>query len=267
MPTPDPSRLPAADVLGHRMVLPDPARDRFIGPALSAAGVFEPVQTELLLHLVRPGDVALDLGAHVGYFTLLLARLVGPGGCVYAFEPDPDNFALLRHNVAANGYQNVVACPLAVSDRCGDARLFLSPDNTGDHQLYASAGGRGSVGVQAVTLDRYFEKYPGRVDVIKMDVQGCEHAALAGMRALVSRHDRLLLLAEFWPWGLTRAGAGPGGYLRDLELSGFALWDVREDAAAVQRTTPARLLEAYPSHPDRFTNLLAVRSPVRLRRS
>ncbi len=258
------SSLPVAQVLGHRMVLHDPARDRYFTPCVLATGTFEPFQTELVLHLVRPGDTVIDLGAHVGYYTLLFARLVGPTGRVYAFEPDSTNFALLRHNIEANGYANVVLCPMAVSDHCRTARLFLSPSNTGDHQLFSSAERRPSVEVETTTLDRYFEGRPDRIALIKMDIQGCEQQALTGMRALLACHDRLTLLTEYWPWGLRQAGTDGAAYLALLQSYGFRLWDAREDAFALQRTSPTRLLQTYPLDPDRFTNLLAVKSSIAL---
>jgi FkbM family methyltransferase len=253
-----------AEVLGHRMLLHEAGRDRYISTSLSAAGVMEPLETELIASLVRPGDTVLDLGANIGYYTLLAARVVGPSGCVYAFEPDPVNFALLRQNVAANGYRNVVLCPLAVSDRCGDAQLFLSTTNAGDHQLFASAEGRQSVAAKVVTLDSYFEKYPGRIDLIKMDIQGCECAALAGMRGLLARQSRLALLTEFWPRGLRLAGTSAQAYLDLLQDFGFRLWQIREDVMAVQRVNSAFLLRTYPAESDNFTNLLAIKTSVGL---
>ncbi|SRR6266545_2940317 len=99
---------PMAIVHGHRMVLHDPARDRFIAPSLLHAGCFKPFETELVMNEVRPGDVVVDVGAHIGYFTLLLAALVGPKSRVFAFEPDPDNFALLCRNVELNGSDPVL---------------------------------------------------------------------------------------------------------------------------------------------------------------
>ena len=136
------------------MAVHDPARDRFITPSLIHAGCFEPFQTELVVNEVRPGDVAIDLGAHIGYYTLLLARLVGPTGRVLAFEPDPDNFALLSRNVEMNGYANVELFNAAASDRPGRSPLFRSPDNAGDHRLHESPGQRRpGVEVEVVAVD------------------------------------------------------------------------------------------------------------------
>ena len=82
------------------------------------------------------------MGANIGYFTVLSAALVGKEGRVYAFEPEPANFALLQHNLELNGVQQrVTACEAALSDRRGRSRLYLSDDNLGDHQATPGATG------------------------------------------------------------------------------------------------------------------------------
>jgi FkbM family methyltransferase len=134
-------------VHGHRMLLHDFARDKWISPYLAAGRLFEPFETEWLENLVRPGDTVFDIGAHIGFYTLLLARLVGPAGKVLAFEPDPANFALLQQNVVLNRYANVALYNLALSSQAGSAALFLSGDNAGEHRLWQPAEARPSVPV------------------------------------------------------------------------------------------------------------------------
>jgi FkbM family methyltransferase len=243
------------------MLLHDPAVDRYVTPSLARAGAFEPFETELLLDALRPGDVALDIGAHVGYYTLLMARRVGPRGRVFAFEPDPANFDLLRRNVALNGYANVVLGPLAAADRGGPARLHLSGDNAGDHRLYPAGGeARPSVEVQTVALDNYFAGYSGPIDLVKIDIQGAECAALEGMRGLLARQAHVTLFTEFWPMGLAASGRSAAAYLDLLRELGFRLSRVSEPHRAVVRADPAELLRDYPPESDRFTNLLGVKA-------
>ncbi len=89
-------------------------------------------------NLIKPGQTVIDVGANIGYYnTLQFAKLVGPTvSRVYAFEPDPDNFALLRKNVAQNGYANVVCIQKAVSDQTSKLKLFRNSQNHGDHRIY-----------------------------------------------------------------------------------------------------------------------------------
>jgi precorrin-6B methylase 2 len=91
----------------------DPGGQQALGRA------YEPMTTLAFHTLVQPGDRVVDVGAHVGYFTLLAARLCGPNGRVFAFEPHPDNFRLLERNIRENGAENVTAVRKAVADRAG----------------------------------------------------------------------------------------------------------------------------------------------------
>ena len=120
---------------GHLMAI-DP-RDRLIGPRLRRRGVWSEAETALYARCIRAGDTIVDVGANIGYFTLLFARSAGPAGRVFAFEPEPDNFRLLETNVERNGYRNVTAVRQAVSGAPGSAPLGLAPENLGDRCLEA----------------------------------------------------------------------------------------------------------------------------------
>ena len=105
---------------------------------LSIFRSYEPFETSLLTAEVRPGMTIVDIGANIGYYTLLFSKLTGESGCVYAFEPEPKNFALLQQNLSRNNRTNVVAFNLAASDLTGESFLYLSSENHGDHQAYSS---------------------------------------------------------------------------------------------------------------------------------
>src|SRR5262249_36832247 len=108
-----------ATVLGHRMRL-----DTCDSLELSIHGIYEPAETRFVEANVPRGGCVLDIGANIGYYTLLFARAVGPAGRVFAFEPEPENFDLLRQNVRSNGYENVRMENLAVADENGWLNLF-----------------------------------------------------------------------------------------------------------------------------------------------
>lgn len=244
-------RLDVVDgVNGHRMYLDD--RDSL---RLSVNRECEPAETALFRREVKPGDVVLDLGANIGYFTLLFAQRVGPSGAVVAFEPDPDNFALLKRNLAANGYRNVRAERRAVWDATGPLRLFRSEENRGDHRSYESPEARPAITIDAVSIDAFLGQDLPRVDFVKMDIQGAEHHALRGMRALLARSPRVTLLTEVWPRGLRLAGGSAEEYVASLRELGFALYELREDGSTVPADL-ARLLSEQTPENDGFVNLL-----------
>src|SRR5947209_9922443 len=225
---------------GHTMHLHP--HDDAVSAHLRAHGYWEALETKIALHEIHPGNVVVDAGANVGYYPLLFARLVGERGAVFAFEPDPENFALLQGNVEANGYRNVTLVRGALSDRSGRASLFLDDVNRGDHRLYDSATGRGHVPVETIRLDDYVAAFERHIDFIKLDIQGTEPAAVSGMDTILRRNDGLVLMTEFWPYGLRESGTRPLDYLRLLLDYGFTLYVADEWTQSVEIADVQRLL-------------------------
>jgi FkbM family methyltransferase len=241
-------------VQGHRMWLDD--RDTL---ELATREIYEPFETALFKKELKAGQTVLDIGANIGYYTLIAAKLVGPGGKVYAFEPDPDNFALLKRNVAANGYANVVLVNRAVSDKNQTARLFINKTNKGDHRLYDSKDGRPSIPVQTIRLDDFFEKLDKKIHFIKMDIQGSEARALNGMKGLIRKNRALSLVTEFSPGSLKLNGQNPRKYLETLRNLGFKLREIAEKDGILRPANPQRLL-ALSDDSNVYTNLLGTKS-------
>lgn len=215
-------------VQGHRMHL-----DASDSLDLARNGWYELPETRLVNRTIRRGDTVVDIGANIGYYTLILARLVGPEGRVYAFEPDPANFSILERNVALNGYGNVVLARKAVSSKEGTIDLFLSDHNAGMHRSYESVLCTRSVEVEAITLDRFLESETRGIDFIKIDIEGSERPALEGMRAVLGRSRRVAILTEFSPAAMRESGSDPEEYIGALRDLGFALHLLREDGTPV----------------------------------
>jgi FkbM family methyltransferase len=248
-------------VFDHWMMLHDFKCDKWISPLLAAGKLFEPFETEWIQNLVRPGDTALDIGAHIGFYTLLLARLVGPTGRVLSFEPDPVNFALLQQNVVLNGYTNVGLYNVALSNRAGTATLHLCGDNAGDHRIWQAPETRPSVQVSTVVLDQFLEAAQPRIHFIKMDIQGAEAAALDGMKAMLRRQPQVNLITEFWPFGMRGFGASAERFLQLLSDLQFHLYLIDEHHGRLIRVRPDQLLQIFDPNQDVFGNLLCVRTP------
>ena len=207
---------PGADtprmIQGHRMILSSQSR---LPPVAMALGAYEPATTRLIQNLVKPGMVFVDVGAHLGYYSLLAARQVGQDGRVYAFEPEPVNYSLLIKNIELNGYRNIIADPRALSNTTGSSNLFVSALDSGRHSIYHHGlPETGSVAVDTITLDAFLETqgWP-RVDLVKMDVEGSERDVLEGMSQLLERSKGVKLIMEFNPALLRNAGADPIRFL------------------------------------------------------
>jgi FkbM family methyltransferase len=200
------------------------------GPSISFSSEvlsqkYEQDTSAVLRTYLRPGMAVIDVGAHVGCHALLAARLVGPEGKVYAFEPSPDNFALLQKNVALNGYRNVELIPKAVAEKTGTVTFHLSPEGNDRNAIFESsrAARRGrSVQVQTVSLDDFLEQksWP-QVDLIKIDVEGAEPLVFEGMTRLLKRSTQLALIAEFAPACIKDGGRNPEDFLSQIANCGF----------------------------------------------
>lgn len=171
------------------------ASDLSLTPEVVHDGNYDEPFTRFLQRTLRPGDVAFDVGANVGLFTLLMARLVGGSGRVVAYEAAPGNVALLRDNVAMNyltGWVDVVAKAAAAS--AGSVPFFCTTRFRGNgstiahdaayHQQFA-VDGQERIEVDAEPLDVHHGRFPA-IRLVKIDVEGGEEQVFAGMTALLA---------------------------------------------------------------------------------
>ena len=213
------SNKPVVEVQGSKMyVNPEGLPKSYIKTfqAYIISGSWEQLTTEMFKQVVKEGDVVVDLGANLGYYTLLAARLVGEKGKVYAFEPEPINYSLLLKNIELNGYDNIVAVQKAVSNVTGKVRLFLDSKDTGAHTIYQPGNKREFIEVESVALDEFFKDKEHQINVIKMDIEGAEMAALSGMGRIIRENKNLKIFVEFYFPGIVRSGGSPERFARKL---------------------------------------------------
>jgi FkbM family methyltransferase len=207
-------------------------------------------EMRLVAHLLRPGDRFVDIGANVGYFTLLAASLVGPTGSVDAFEPGQPALDRLRENVAMNALPQVRVRPLALSDAAGEALLTTGRDT--ENRL-ATADDAVTAPVRAERLDAVLDEGP--YAMAKADVEGAELRVLRGAERLLARATPpvwLLELREVANFGSSgeeiAAWLGSRGYdvgLYDSDARTFAFggapWTSRPNVVAVARSARAEI--------------------------
>jgi FkbM family methyltransferase len=201
------------DLGGYQLLVP--TRDPDFGRNISTFKEYEePVRRAIREHL-GSGDTFIDIGANMGVMTFLGASIVGAFGRVVAVEPNPENVQLLFRNIVLNGATTVEVLPLAASDR----RAVFSLTGRSNTHLIPPRGARaGGHLVQSVPLDDLLGELP-RVDLVKLDVEGHEPPALAGMMRILTRH-RPTVVTEFNPRCLDVQRQDPGEYLRRV----FALY-------------------------------------------
>ena len=231
--------------------------DRLVALGLHRLGWMGHDEAILLRRLVRPGMHVADVGANIGLYSLLLARLVDQSGSVLAFEPEPNLFAILRENCLSNHATNVVPFQCALGRVNGVASFHRSAFNSGNNRL-----GRASVGHEAVEVkvERFDDLQPdSKLDFVKMDIQGHELAALSGMERALSANVKMRILFEFAPAALRKAGTAPDLLLEFFRERGFGIYETK--GAHLKRLRNSRQLIS-DLRGGRYTNLLAARDAV-----
>lgn len=227
--------------------------DRLMAALLCKYSLSSSLEAGIYRDRVKPGMTVVEIGANVGFFTLLFSGLAGGKGRVLAFEPDPANFRLLERSVKESGRGNVLLTRAAVSAKAGALKLFISEENRGDHRVYDCGEGRPCVEVPAVSVDEALG--PGaRADFIKMDIQGAEYPALLGMERTVKNSPGLTMLCEFTPGLIRKCGDSPERLLEKLAEYGFSLGYLDEASRSVKRASPAELIAMCPG--EKYLNLL-----------
>jgi FkbM family methyltransferase len=219
-------------VFGHAMYAD--SRDLSLAPHLFLQGYWEPDLTRFFLHLVKPRMRIVEVGANVGYYTLLACSLVGPEGRVIAFEANPAAATLARRSLSVNGFlSRARIVVMAVTDAPGTATLHRLEHRQGDSGLFDFSDNQlafpddrvTKLEVPATSLDSFLEK-DEPIDLIRMDVEGAEPLVFDGMRGILERRPHLKILLEFFPDAIRRSGRDPAVFLGSITAMGFRIQTV-----------------------------------------
>lgn len=204
-------------VLGRYKMFVD-TRDIGISSHLMLEGFWEMWVTEAMMRSVRRGSTVIDVGANLGYFTLLLADLTGPEGKVLSFEPNPALAGRLKNSIHVNGFTPYTTlCPFALGEAEGSVTLDVTADQPGGGRTIAYTGDDHSVAVPMKRLD----SIPGALDAefIKIDVEGFEEHVWRGMEGILAQKRPLTIFMEF----TIERYADPRGFLDAILSEGFPL--------------------------------------------
>lgn len=247
--------------MGSHWLLVD-LRDRGIARHLYWFNIYEPEETSLVKKLVREGMTVVDLGANIGYYTLMFSDLVGKHGRVLSLEPSPQNFQLLSDNLEINGIENVIVMNAAATAQAGKITLHLCDMNFGENRISDHLGDRGDlsqgreVTVDGVTLDEALAYHGIKPEFIKMDIEGAEPLALHGMRKLLRESKDILILFEFNPTAIKKCGTNPENYVHDLHAMNFEFYEIFKNCR-IKKISPEELINTIPE--GKHFNILASR--------
>lgn len=216
--------------------------DPNIGSVILREREYEPHVTSVIKGLVQRGQTFVDIGANIGYFTSLAARLVGHGGRVIAVEANPDNVQILCACLVRNRFTNVEVLPFAASDEQSIHSLEIGGSNA---TLVAPRDPSASIAyVQSVILDRCLAAEE-RIDVVKIDIEGYEVRAFRGFRDLLSRF-RPSVVGEFHPKALREiGGTEPEEYVSELARVHADIHVITKDMGPVRCTGFAEIMDHW----------------------
>jgi FkbM family methyltransferase len=199
----------------------------WLGQYVYLTGVYEPPTAQVIAGLLNEGDAMLDIGANVGFFSLLGAKRVGKSGQVHSFEPIPTVRARLQANVALNGFANVTVSGVALSDQPGELEMYEGPEgHKGLSSLRPLAHASQKISVTVERLDDTLDTLPC-IRLAKIDVEGAEQNALMGMAALIER-DHPDIVLEITDSYLQQFGHSANGLVRWLADRGYHAYRIDE---------------------------------------
>lgn len=190
---------------------------------LGHRAVYEPWETAVVTRDLKPEQTFIDIGAHIGYYSLMASALVGKKGKVFAFEPEPKNFSILTQNVADHHIPNIEIFNCAISSDEGIVNMFLNPKNSGDNRVGIPNEGWESIPVLTYSIDFFFQFYQGKIDFTKIDVQGHELEVLSGMKKTIEKYPDLKIIIEYSPILLSMVGHDPEEMIIALKDYGFTI--------------------------------------------
>lgn len=194
------------------------------GREIYKKGYYEPDLSDYLLkHLsFSEGDIILDVGANVGWYSVLLSTQLAPGATIYAFEPDPDNYACLRWNLEKNKCTNVVPVQQGIAEQSGTKYLHqYKSSNPGRHSMLAINPGP-AIAVETVSFNEFIDHNHldvSRIKLLKIDIEGYEYFAFRGGSKLLERVP--VILAEFSPGYMRKGGLDPAELIHLLSDYGY----------------------------------------------
>jgi FkbM family methyltransferase len=226
--------------------------DYAVGLPLRNTGSYEPHLVGFLQRVARAGMHVVDVGANIGFYSMLLAHAVGPDGHVSAFEPRSENCRLFLLGLARNGFRNVTLHPLALSNRIGHMTLRSSIGSNAWTRQPEDLTDPTTVIVPAATLDSVVE---GPVDLIKADIEGAEYLALKGGEALIRRCRPIITSELSFEMSQRVSGISGPGFVQWLQSLDYRAYIVARDDGRMVEIADAGRLAAEWGDPLRIEDL------------
>ena len=230
-------------------------KDKVISSHILWHHSYEDFSTGFIKTKIKDGDIALDIGANIGYFTVLFSYWVGRDGKVFSFEPEDRSHYLLKKNTRINNCRNVIIEKKGISDKEEKIKLFLNEEQKGAHSFWGKENEQKFIEIETITLDDYFFRNGIKVDFIKMDIEGAEPKALRGAEELFCNSTDLKGIFEFNPHMLKEAGEDALTFLSKFTTWGYKLYRLITKDKSAMPITPQLLIKDMPVNKDIVANI------------
>lgn len=240
-----------------------PSHDSIIAPRIEQGGIWEQDEFSAILNNVNPGDVCLNVGAHVGYFTCLLSKVTGSEGIVYSIEANPDFEKYIKKNVESVAYDNVNIISAAAGSSTGQINLYVNDSNTGDNRVFSPESIENPLDTQLMTCSQVINVKLDTVDnligstaldFVLIDCQGYDHHVVRGMKkSLQLKMPKIIL--EFTPNFITALGEKPIDILNEYQSLGFDIYIYRDNVSFEKVSTEELMSFLYDDIVIEYINL------------
>jgi FkbM family methyltransferase len=240
-----------------------PVNDVVMSSEIRKFGIWEKNECNWLKRNIVPGDICLNVGANVGYFSILMAELTGKSGFVHAFEPNPEVVRCFKKNISLRGIQNIQLREIAVGNKNGLKTLYLNKRNYGDSRTfnpmktnvggdYVVQGFEKKIQKRIVPIRKLDSIVQSRVDVVLIDTQGSDHLVIRGMSKIIKKHSPKIL-TEFVPGWINDLGEDPISVLEEYASYGYEIGS--DDLPLSEHPEPMEIISKIESSGTFFANL------------
>ena len=223
--------------------------EKLILETLASGKMHEPDVSKVITRVVRNGDVVFDVGANVGFFTVLPALLVGESGHVISFEPGQDNRDRMVANLSLNGLENVTVVENPVSNKVEETDFYINSDDSGGNALWDPASIAVNtqskanpiiVRMTTTTLDKELKKHKLKTPkLIKVDTEGADQFVLEGAAKLLKKCKVPFVIAELHNYGLEKLGCSQESLRGFMEGLGYSTYIIYRDGILPKFIPPA----------------------------
>lgn len=219
--------------------------DRVLAETFSKDEIYEKSTTKAIKKLIKSGMNVINIGANIGYYTVLIAQQISPTGKIFTFEPFPSNVRFLQKNVEVNDCKNVEIISKAVSNKTQKANLWLKDSGTQHFVSSRELSDFNKIEIETITIDDFLSEKNIKIDFVLIDAEGSEKYVLEGMEKTLQANPDLEIITEYNPHTLELAGTSGQSFLDFIEKLRFSTYLIDDASQKIKPITKSEIFEQF----------------------